>query len=381
MAALLTRRLSVVVLAAVICNGLAETGYSSTCLTSAECGEGSICTLTSRCCTEALRPRCVRLPVPTPCPCAPPRSPMVVRSRRPTRTPVTPRTGTPRITPTPDPSNTCLCDCDGDRVVGIDDLIRRAQISLGNLPVESCPIEPSTGIGDLIRCVRVALQELCPAIPMPTPTQTLPPSPTHTIGSSPTQTPILCECRDPGQCPPGYFISEGRTLCRCRRCVPQPPTPQVTHPGLSEPTPSVESQQWIFERLDDPAKDICKNPSVTVSGQGDRYFLHCDTGRRGHMTSMQLTRHASAEEAAVAFAVRQGAALEIGGFPAVFRWRDDPRITLHDQEYGELAWQPGCWFVSAVSFDDTWYRGVDARELARTVADHALTAMLMSCPR
>ena len=74
----------------------------------------------------------------------------------PTPTPTGTVTQTPTPTPTPPPTATttptlvpCVGDCDGNRAVTVDEIIRGVNIALGNSPLEACPAFDVNGDGEV----------------------------------------------------------------------------------------------------------------------------------------------------------------------------------------------------------------------------------------
>ncbi len=97
----------------------------------------------------------------------------------PTVTDTVPPTVTKTATPVPPPTETataCIGDCDGDRLVPINELIVGVNVALGRAPVESCAAfdrnrDSQVTIDELLAGVNNASGG-CPPDPTPTPTQT-----------------------------------------------------------------------------------------------------------------------------------------------------------------------------------------------------------------
>jgi hypothetical protein len=109
-----------------------------------------------------------------------------------TATPTTP----PTATSTPTPARDCVGDCQGDRVVTVDELITGVNIALGLVPLSICPVFDFNGdtlvtVDELITAVRQAL-EGCPT-PGVSPAPTTPPTgvtPTPTTGDGNIEDPV-----------------------------------------------------------------------------------------------------------------------------------------------------------------------------------------------
>src|SRR5262250_4453 len=85
----------------------------------------------------------------------------------------------------------CAADCNGDRVVTVDELVRGVRIALQEASVSDCPAADADGdgsvtIADLVGAVAAALGG-CPPSPSATPPST--PS-TATPATLPTETPL-----------------------------------------------------------------------------------------------------------------------------------------------------------------------------------------------
>jgi hypothetical protein len=70
----------------------------------------------------------------------------------------------------------CVGDCDGDRVVSIDNLLVVVNMALGNQPIINCAVgdvglDGFVGVADVIAVVNQAMQGCPPIPPTPTPTQ------------------------------------------------------------------------------------------------------------------------------------------------------------------------------------------------------------------
>lgn len=78
----------------------------------------------------------------------------------PTATPTSTATLTPTPTPTPTPTRTpkpCAGDCNGDRVVTVDELLTLANVALGNLPSAACVPGASNGAQDSLAAIVQAI--------------------------------------------------------------------------------------------------------------------------------------------------------------------------------------------------------------------------------
>jgi sugar lactone lactonase YvrE len=87
----------------------------------------------------------------------------------------------------------CPCDCNGDGVVTVNELVQGVNILLGNLPVTQCRAADATGSGmvtvaDLVAAVQATLHG-CPVTPTPTVAS---PSVTPTAVATPTPTALDC---------------------------------------------------------------------------------------------------------------------------------------------------------------------------------------------
>ena len=170
--------------------------------------------------------------------------------------------GTESETPTPSPSPApvaCVGDCNGDRVVTIDELITAVNVALGGAAAPACPaLACDSGPADSITCVIVAVNNAlngcitavhptASAIPSPTPTAavieatatatpasfpdpsvtpTNPRAATPTISPTPCSTPVC-----PGSVlPPNCF--EGPCSCYCE-ATPRPSLTPFAIPPLT----------------------------------------------------------------------------------------------------------------------------------------------------
>src|SRR5262249_7484584 len=119
-------------------------------------------------------------PTPTSTPGVTPATPTST-SELPPATPTSTAAATP--TATLPAFHLCVGDCNGDGIVGIEELIRGVNIALGNLPVTDCPALDCEGNGVTINCLIRAVNNAlngCPATP--TPTETTEAVPTRTPG-------------------------------------------------------------------------------------------------------------------------------------------------------------------------------------------------------
>ncbi len=181
----------------------------------------------------------------------------------------------------------------------------------------------------------------------------------------------MCECRA-RTCPPGSSSIRRGGCCR-QICATHTATPSAS---LTATRPRLITT--VFPAVLGALEGHCRNGSV--SGNENRLTIYCRPGR-GHETRLDVERFSTTAVAKGRFAVHAGEPLTIGGFDAVFRWADDPLLNRHDREYGHFAWQPDCWLVTGLSFDDTHHRiAPDTRELARVIAEHTLDQMLAHCP-
>lgn len=90
--------------------------------------------------------------------------------------------------PTPDAPVRCDGDCDGNRLVHIDELTLSVGIALGRLSAGSCPALPEVvTIDTLVRAVHAALHG-CPGSATPTSTPTTTPTPLAPLVATPTPT-------------------------------------------------------------------------------------------------------------------------------------------------------------------------------------------------
>ena len=95
---------------------------------------------------------------------------------------------TPTPTETAIPTGACFGDCNGDGMVGINELITLVNIALGSQPASACPSLPAgavVNISDLITAVNNDLSG-CPSTPTPTATLAVP---TGTASATVTVTP------------------------------------------------------------------------------------------------------------------------------------------------------------------------------------------------
>ena len=72
----------------------------------------------------------------------------------------TPPAATP--TPTPTPRRNCVGDCDGNHMVGVDELVKGVNIAIGAAPLSACTaldanMDGAVTINELIEAVNAAL--------------------------------------------------------------------------------------------------------------------------------------------------------------------------------------------------------------------------------
>ncbi len=106
-----------------------------------------------------------------------------------------PPTATPTATPNPTAA-VCVGECNGNRVVTVNELITGVNIALGTAPVTACPAfdvdgDGAVGINELIAAVNNLLYGcgVTPPTRLPTATTTATPSPSRTPTAADTATP------------------------------------------------------------------------------------------------------------------------------------------------------------------------------------------------
>lgn len=148
----------------------------------------------------------------------------------------------------PGPARACPGDCDADGAATVDELVRGAQILLGDRAVADCDPMDADGdetvtVADLVRAVRSALCGCSGVCPTPPPSATPTVSATPTRTSTPTKTPTATRTATPTATPAPPTAT--RTVT---------PTPKPTR----TPTPTPTEVVSVCGGELDPSPRLCK---------------------------------------------------------------------------------------------------------------------------